>query len=231
MLLVLHTPGLEPGYLRACLFALGEPYVFVDYAPDGDVNVWVEQAERLRAEMGVTRWRVLGHGLGGLVAQAYTALHPARVERLLLCATAPRLGARFCRMRRALESHVDDDQQFRQLCLDVLPAAFGEPALSDEVHHLFSGLQFSRRMFLTALESPPPEGTIVAKTLILHGRMDRLVWLEEGGERLLDELPDAELIVFERSGHFPFLEQPQPFLETVDEFLHEQTAPGAVLPA
>jgi proline iminopeptidase len=223
-MLVLHTPGLQPGYLRGAVEALDDRPLYVDYRPDGDVDSWLAQIEALRAQLSVPSFHVFGHGLGGRVAQAYAAAHPASVKRLILCSTAPSLtwlGSRLGRSRAALAQL--NDEQFRQLCLDILPLAFANPTLGVEksVHELFAQEPFCRRAFVSALGCSAELPPIKNKTLILHGRYDRLIWLDEGRQKLLDHLDDAELVVFERSGHFPFLEQPGPFFMAVNPFLKD----------
>ena len=55
-------------------------------------------------------------------------------------------------------------------------------------------------------------------TLLLWGRHDRVVplWV---GERLAEQLPQAELEVFERCGHVPPEELPEETLGAVTAFL------------
>jgi proline iminopeptidase len=220
MLLALHTPGLESDYLEPVARALDEDAVVGDYDTNTDLTGWIAQARQATAGAPCT---VLGHGLGGLVAQGFAAAHSERVETLLLCSTAPSLdwlGERRMQILAALER--TDPQEFLRTCHEVLPAAFADPRST--LTELFANARFDKRLFSRALQIAPPTRACTMRTLILHGRYDRLMWLEEGGQRLLDTLDDAELIVFEKSGHFPFLEQPGPFVMAIDEFLREESA-------
>jgi len=38
-------------------------------------------------------------------------------------------------------------------------------------------------------------------------------------EELYNGIPDAQLVIFENSGHFPFIEEEMLFSETLDRFL------------
>jgi proline iminopeptidase len=38
-------------------------------------------------------------------------------------------------------------------------------------------------------------------------------------EELADSIPEAHLIIFERSGHYPFVEERQPFADALSSFL------------
>jgi len=55
-------------------------------------------------------------------------------------------------------------------------------------------------------------------TLLCFGKHDQLVPVE-AGEYLQKILPDARLVIFEKSGHCPFLEEPDLFNTVVDQFI------------
>jgi pimeloyl-ACP methyl ester carboxylesterase len=44
---------------------------------------YVAQFEELRADLGVSRWAVVGHSLGGALVLTYALAHPARVSRVV----------------------------------------------------------------------------------------------------------------------------------------------------
>jgi non-heme chloroperoxidase len=55
-------------------------------------------------------------------------------------------------------------------------------------------------------------------TLLVWGRDEKLMPVA-AGEWLRDHVPGSELVVFERSGHCPMLEEPERFNELVSEFV------------
>jgi pimeloyl-ACP methyl ester carboxylesterase len=57
------------------------------------IDDMANQTSALIAALGLGRPEVLGWSLGGTVAQALAALHPAQVGRLVLCATFPGNGS------------------------------------------------------------------------------------------------------------------------------------------
>jgi proline iminopeptidase len=59
---------------------------------------------------------------------------------------------------------------------------------------------------------------IQAPTLIVAGKLDPVVPLE-AAEAIRAEIPKSELVVFERSGHYPMLEEPEKFKSVIEEFL------------
>jgi proline iminopeptidase len=56
-------------------------------------------------------------------------------------------------------------------------------------------------------------------TLLLGGRHDWVALVEQGTERLHKALSNSEMVVFEESGHFPFIEEPGRFVSTVMAWL------------
>src|SRR5690242_17806859 len=54
---------------------------------------YVADLDEFRAHLGLERMLLLGHSHGGVVAQAYAAQHPERVERLVLASTLARFHA------------------------------------------------------------------------------------------------------------------------------------------
>jgi proline iminopeptidase len=54
-----------------------------------------------------------------------------------------------------------------------------------------------------------------APTLVVVGR--DVICPPSQAKRLRDGIPDSELVVFEQSGHFPWLEEPEAFFGAVRE--------------
>src|SRR5437899_11617462 len=56
------------------------------------IDDYVADVEELRKHLGLERFMLLGHSHGGVVAQAYAAAYPDRVERLVLASTLARFA-------------------------------------------------------------------------------------------------------------------------------------------
>ncbi|MGI9628853.1 MAG: alpha/beta fold hydrolase [Longimicrobiales bacterium] len=63
--------------------------------------------------------------------------------------------------------------------------------------------------------------SIAVPTLLVWGRQDRVVplWV---GQRLMRELPDADLVVLEDCGHMPAEEAPEASFDAVERFFHSR---------
>lgn len=62
-----------------------------DWAPDGDYSreAFVRDVERFREELGLDRFILVGHSMGGLNAVSYTNSYPQRVRALVLVDVGP----------------------------------------------------------------------------------------------------------------------------------------------
>ena len=72
--------------------------------------------------------------------------------------------------------------------------------------------------------------SVHAPALVLAGRYDRIC-PPSAAERIARALPDARLVVFERSGHRPELEEADRWFAVVREFLAGVSAPQAAAPS
>jgi pimeloyl-ACP methyl ester carboxylesterase len=61
-------------------------------------------------------------------------------------------------------------------------------------------------------------GEVQAPTLVLVGRLDRQT-PPACSQQLAAGIPHGRLVVFERSGHYPFVEEPEAFGQVVGDFL------------
>ena len=60
---------------------------------------------------------------------------------------------------------------------------------------------------------------ISAPTLVVSGRHDFVTPPGPGGERMHSLLPNSELIIFEESAHYPFIEEEALFFEKFRDWL------------
>lgn len=187
---------------------------------------------------------VLGHSQGGVAALALAVEHPQRVRRLLLVATASG-GPTFLRSQGAIwnRSH---PRFWRFALLASLQMAW--PGRGAET--LMNNLIFRESFVDRRLFAPDPIvprdwfrprrprtawsrrvawrldyrcvlETVRAPTLVLAGRFDPQMPLG-CSEELARRIPLSELVVFERSGHYPFIEEPAAFSVAVTRFLGRQ---------
>ena len=64
---------------------------------------------------------------------------------------------------------------------------------------------------------------VTQPVLVLAGRYDRTCSVE-AAEAIAQGVPNAQLVVFEHSGHFPFVEEQERYIEVVRSFLGRHAA-------
>ena len=205
-----------------------------------DHDTWVGDIAALINQLGCERMVLFGHSYGGFLAQEFALRHPSRLDGLILCDTASAMdysdvimanakarasGDLLETVIHALTQPSTDDHALRQTWLDILPLYFHrfEPKYRD----LFSeGVRYSAGAFnrgffecLPGIDMTESLQQVDVPTLVLGGRHDWVAPVEQGAERLHKALSNSEMVVFEESGHFPFIEEPGRFVSTVMAWL------------
>jgi proline iminopeptidase len=102
-----------------------------------------------------------------------------------------------------------DKALFRPVEIDADDGEKGVPIRTIWSKNMYTRLSYAERL-----------GDVQAPTLVLAGRHDPEAPLA-CSEEFLEGIPDASLVVFEQSGHAPFVEEAPLFAQTVDAFLGE----------
>jgi proline iminopeptidase len=201
-------------------------------------------AEALRQTLGFDRWAVLGHSFGGMVALEYALRYPHGLSHLLLMDTcgdacmhfrAPEILARRGYSAAAVEAA-------RRFCNgqlapgEVMPTAMKffkaydyHFSLLRQAHTVVFGphVKFRAEATIFGFSQLYPGWTVMDRlneikvpTLVLAGRYDFL-FPPEHQAILADRLPNAQLEIFERSGHNPQMEQTAEVIESVKRFMSQ----------
>lgn len=201
---------------------------------------WADEADALRASLGHERILLLGHSYGGFIAQTYALRHPEHLDGLILSDTAPALDYPDVIMANAqsrgtpeqvqafiagISAPVADDATFRQLWNTILPLYFHhyDPPVAanlDAATHYSAGA-FNQGMgkIISTFNTLNRLHEIAIPTLVLAGSDDWITPPNQGAERLHAALPNSKLTLFGESGHFPFIEEQEKFIETIRAWL------------
>lgn len=189
--------------------------------------------ETIRTAIGASRVAVLGHSWGGYVALAYAIRYPDRVERLVLVSSvAPKISATeflfgslfpdVHAVRRGLRGENPDDvQKYIRLSLAM---SFYSPENRERILAKLGPVAYNgRQETLLWRDAESRDLTsdlrrLTMPVLLATGRFDanvapRTTW------SIHQVVPGSQLAVFERSGHFPMIEEPDRFFAVVDKFL------------
>jgi proline iminopeptidase len=207
---------------------------------DISMETWADEADALRATLGHERIILFGHSYGGFIAQEYALRHGEHLAGLILCDTAPAVDYPDVIMANAqqrgtpeqvqaviagLSAPVADDASWQHLWVTILPLYFktydpNVAAALDEATQYSAGA-FNQGMgkLLPTFNTLHRLKEITVPTLVLAGRHDWITPPAQGAERLHAGFPNSNLIIFEESGHFPFIEENDKFVTTVREWI------------
>jgi proline iminopeptidase len=188
----------------------------------------------------------LGHSHGGVVAAAYAAAHPDRVERLVLASTLARFAKEheaameagmearraepwYSDARAALDDEqagrFETDEELGELAIREFPfyfARYGTPeqayldTLRDEVPVADALILFNNEIF-TTFDLRPDLPKITAPTLVITGEDDFITGPACAAD--FASIPDVTTVVLPDSGHFIFVEARDRFRDEVTAFL------------
>jgi 4,5:9,10-diseco-3-hydroxy-5,9,17-trioxoandrosta-1(10),2-diene-4-oate hydrolase len=213
-----------PGFGRSELPTLGQAYP----------KVAAEHVLRLMDGLGIEKAHLLGNSMGGYVALEFALAHPDRVDRIVgmgpgglaanILGPDPSEGARrladFMRSpsKEAMEAWVDTMVANKAVVDDALIEERLANALAP------GAIESAVAIFMSLAQHPDPLPlwarlkSIKAPTLITWGRDDRMLPVE-GGLFGFRQMPNAELHIFSRCGHWAQVERKDEFERLVIDFL------------
>jgi pimeloyl-ACP methyl ester carboxylesterase len=209
----------------------------LDYSLGAHANVLRD----LMIALGIERATVVGQSLGGGVAMQLAYQHPQRCERLVLVSSGG-LGPEVSWMLRVLTvpgveylmpvifpkvARVAGNGVGRRLAR----LGFRWPHLEQEWHAYASLTEpGNRQSFIRTLRAVvDPKGQSVSAhdrlylasrlpTLIVWGGRDRIIPVGHA-YAAHEAIPGSQLVIFEGAGHFPHNEEPERFVEVVEQFV------------
>lgn len=213
---------------------------------DYSLGAFASGLRDLMIALRVPRATVVGQSLGGGVAMQFAYQYPERCERLVLVNSGG-LGPEVSWMLRALTlpgteyvmpvlfpSFVRDagDAVWRRL------AGFGIKAPHfEEEWRAYASLTDpeTRQAFVKTLRAVVDIGgqsvsahdrlylADLLPTLIVWGDQDRIIPVSHA-HATHEAIPGSELVLFQHCGHFPHVEEPQRFVEVLNDFLDRHPA-------
>lgn len=209
---------------------------------------WAADVDALREWAGAEQCVVAGGSYGGFIALEYAVAYPERVLAVVLRDTAAdaeslaqvwenarhqdRVEIDWDSFTRYWTGRVTDDEDLKARWAEIIPlydydydAEKSAAAVEAGIYrHEAHNWCFVHNMGSYDLKPQLP--AVTCPVLVTVGRTD---WVTpvSAAQTIADLVPDARLVVFERSGHSPQVEERELFNATVREFLLE-VVPGAV---
>jgi pimeloyl-ACP methyl ester carboxylesterase len=201
--------------------------------------------DALREHLGLDTMDLLAHSAGTVVAQAYAAAHPRRVNSLVLVTPTGRLQGRAAEDVKAIvesrrgEPHLAEalaaydaydtapPQERRRLDVAMRPLLYGIWNDVTAAHAAAASSEMSR-VAEAHFRTPPGTvdeaavvaglGEVTAPVLVVAGSKDTSTGVT-AAYAVAACFGDARVEVLDGLGHFPWVEQPAAFTPVVREFL------------
>lgn len=246
-ILIMHGGlGLSHDYLRPYFDQLSETHtvVYYDHFGNGRSEKPTDYAEmsfdRLKSDaaelmttIGHDRFTLIGHSYGGFIAQEFAASYPDRLDGLVLVDTLPAFDhppavsgtdEQMAAFGKLFSQPMADDADWQATWTTVVEMYFHtwDPQVGNDLdartvyeHRAWNAAGALLGTFNT-LETLP---SITTPSLVVAGRHDGITPPEPGAMRIASLLPNAEVAIFEASGHYPFIEEEEEFFASLKKWL------------
>jgi pimeloyl-ACP methyl ester carboxylesterase len=201
-----------------------------------DMAALVGDLGALAGALGLARFHLVGHSLGGMVAQKFAIAHPDALASLALVATTSHNGKRASAFGRAVA-------ELSRLGFD---AAVADPALRRTLEGVladaFPAGPPPLELFRRGLDKPDPAqaygwqttidfstkdqlGAITCPVLVVHGTADMVIPLTMG--KLIHEaLPGSRFVALPGAGHLVQVERADDLNRELRSFLAGVNSPA-----
>jgi len=196
------------------------------------MNGWVRQAVDLMDALGIERAHIVGNSFGGALALSLAINYPDRVSKLVLMGS---MGVSFpithgldrvwgytpseANMEELLEIFTYDHSFATKELIKSRYEASVQPGFQESFASMFPE---PRQRCVESMASDEAHiRNIPHKTLIIHGREDRVIPLENS-LKLLRLIDDARLHVFGHCGHWTQIERTEEFADLILRFFEKE---------
>jgi proline iminopeptidase len=201
---------------------------------------WAADVDGLREWIGADKIVIAGGSNGGFIALEYAVACPEHVQAIVLRDTSAdasnlklayenarnqdRVEINWDNFNRYWSGQIRDDEDLKARWAEIIPLYDYEYDPVRSAARVESGVyRHEAHNWCFQYNQPnydlkPQLPSITAPTLVTVGRYD---WVTpvRAAETIASLIPNAKLVVFEKSGHSPQVEERQLFLSTVRDFL------------
>jgi proline iminopeptidase len=215
-------------------------------SPDSiTIRFLVEDLEGIRKELKVEKLNLLAHSWGAVLGTHYAIAYPGRVSKIIYSNPAM-LSKEYDREAQQLSikkttkedsllrtqlmaggiTSVDKYTQIIQLSFRTSafdPSKMNQLNLNLPAHFM----EANSALFTGMMKDPQNNDNLYDSlkkftfpTLIIHGEADVLPIASI--HQLKSNLPKSELVVMKRSGHFPFVEEQEKYVDVITNFIQSK---------
>ena len=217
--------------------APGEAYLLPDYTSD---------VETLRIHLELEKPIVMGWSHGGMVAMQFAFTHPDSLSKLILVDTSAYIGEFLSDIEGTVQEFKDEpwfeksfaalkaewageyktDEDMARLWVDEMKFYFKQFDRRAEAYHertkdlpvRIVPLKTFNDKEAATMDLRSDLKKITVPTLVIVGRHDFITNVAMA-EEMVKFIPNARLEIFENSGHFALVEEPEKFYRVINEFV------------
>ncbi len=219
--------------------AAGEAYLLPDYAAD---------VEALRLHLGLDKPILMGWSHGGMVAMQFASTYPDALSKLILVDTSAYFGEFLSDIEGAVQEFKNEpwfeksfaalkaewageyrlDEDMRRLWAEEMKFYFKQFDERAQAYHertkdlpvRIAPLKTFNDKEAPTMDLRPQLKKITVPTLVIVGRHDFITNVAMA-EEMVKYIPNAQLEIFEDSGHFALVEEPEKFYRVIKQFVME----------
>ena len=203
---------------------------------------WAADVDGLRQWIGADEIVVAGGSYGGFIAMEYALAYPDRIKAMILRDTSAdnsnlerayenarnqnRVSVNWENFDRYWSGRIRDDADLKARWAEIIPlydyeydpAAAAARVESGSYRYETHNWCFQQNM--PGYDLKPQLPGVRCPTLVTVGRTD---WITpvSSAETIASLIPGAQLVIFERSGHSPQIEEAEKFQSVLREFLRQ----------
>jgi proline iminopeptidase len=217
-------------------------YLLPNYASD---------VEALRNHLGLERPIVMGWSHGGMIAQQFAFTYPGSLSKLILVDTAayfgeflndieaavqefkdqPWFAESFAALKKEWAGEYQTDEDMAALWTHEVKFYFKHFGAREAAYHertkdlpvRIDPLKTFNEREAATMDLRQQLANVTVPTLVIVGRHDFITTVSMA-EEMVKHLPHAQLEIFEDSGHFAVIEEPQKFYRIVRNFIFAESA-------
>lgn len=254
VLIINGGPGMNSDGFKPLAEKIGETAMAIIYDQRGtgqsllnevseatiSMDAMVADIETIRHHLNLDDWVVMGHSFGGMLASYYAAIHPDRVQGLILSSSGGidmrlfntlDITARLTPMDRDSLSYWNSKiatgdttlyarlQRGKYLAPAYVVNKSNIPTIAER---LTQGNRIINEMVIRNMRKMNFDCTRQLKNftcpvLIIRGRQDIIP--EEVGNYAHKVFPNSQLVLLDNCGHYGWLDRPQAYLSEITTFL------------
>ena len=198
---------------------------------ENSFEAWSEELHRFINDLGLERVAMVGHSLGGMVAQEFMIKYSQRVDKLVLSCTSPAFGSKDGDFQKTFIAQrlagLNDGGTMRDVAESNVPQLFSPNADEEKINSAIATMMqvsqaayraaldclvaFDRREYLEQIRVP---------TLLISAQFDKAAPVKVM-ERMNTAIPGSAYRYLEGVGHLPNIETPDIYNAAIRGFISD----------